>query len=140
MQLALSPQIPGVAGAGAQLLAAIGHDGAEARLRQDERREEAAARSPREGPAAGEAAGLEGPAERPREVREMKQVVTLREAGLPVSVDRLNRFEAQRRALEARLRELGRHTYLTPNEQREVMELKKQKLWAKDQIAALRSR
>ena len=47
-------------------------------------------------------------------------------------------MEARHRELDARLSELGRHLYLTPNEQREAAELKKLKLRAKDEIASLR--
>jgi hypothetical protein len=47
-------------------------------------------------------------------------------------------MEARHRGLEERLRELGRHPYLTPQEQLEVVELKKHKLRAKDEMAALR--
>jgi uncharacterized protein YdcH (DUF465 family) len=52
--------------------------------------------------------------------------------------DRLTVMEARHRELEARLRELGRHAYLTPNEQREATEIKKLKLQAKDEIVSLR--
>ena len=52
--------------------------------------------------------------------------------------ERLNMMEARHRELDARLSELGRHLYLTPNEQREAAELKKLKLRAKDEIASLR--
>ncbi|APR81088.1 Hypothetical protein A7982_06435 [Minicystis rosea] len=63
----------------------------------------------------------------------MKQVVSLR--GLE---DRLNRAEAQHRALDERLSQLSRRAYLTPREQLEIAELKKHKLKTKDEIAALR--
>ncbi len=42
IELALAPQAPGVLGALAHLLAALEHDGAQAHLRQDQRREDAA--------------------------------------------------------------------------------------------------
>src|SRR5688572_13313020 len=71
------------------------------------------------------------------EVRTMKHVASLREVSVSVN-DRLNRIEARHRALDARIRELGRHAFLTPDERREVSELKKHKLRAKDEIAALR--
>lgn len=45
--------------------------------------------------------------------------------------------EQRHRALEERLRELGGRVYLTPTESREVSELKKHKLQAKDAMAAL---
>jgi len=67
----------------------------------------------------------------------MKQVVTLREMGRPSAFE-MNRIEAQHRALDQRLHELGRHHTLTPVEQREVSELKKQKLKMKDQLATFR--
>lgn len=47
-------------------------------------------------------------------------------------------MEARHRELDARLKELGRYAHLTPSEQREVTEIKKQKLRAKDEIVALR--
>ena len=68
----------------------------------------------------------------------MKQVVTLREGKLGGERDRLNLVEARHKELEARLKELGRHSYLTPLEQREVAEIEKHKLRAKDEITALR--
>lgn len=52
---------------------------------------------------------------------------------------RLRRAELTHRELDGRLRELGKRLYLTPIEQREVAELKKLKLVAKDEIASLRS-
>ena len=52
--------------------------------------------------------------------------------------ERLSMMEARHRELDARLRELGRHAYLTPSEQREATEIKKLKLLAKDEIATLR--
>jgi len=51
---------------------------------------------------------------------------------------RLNEAEARHRALDERLKELARHAYLTPEEQVEVAQLKKQKLKAKDEIHELR--
>lgn len=63
----------------------------------------------------------------------MKQVVSLR--GLE---DRLNRVEARHRELDERLEQLRRRAYLTPKEQLELAEIKKQKLRAKDEIVALR--
>jgi len=63
----------------------------------------------------------------------MKHVVSLR--GLE---DRLSRVEARHRELDERLRELGRRAHLTPKEQVEIAEIKKHKLRAKDEIAALR--
>jgi uncharacterized protein YdcH (DUF465 family) len=54
--------------------------------------------------------------------------------------ERLNFVEARHRELDARLKELGRHPYLTPAEQIEAAELKKWKLLAKDEMVALRRR
>jgi uncharacterized protein YdcH (DUF465 family) len=55
-----------------------------------------------------------------------------------IQSDRLNQAEARHRALDDRLKELGRRAFLTPGERLEVAELKKQKLKAKDEIAELR--
>ena len=52
--------------------------------------------------------------------------------------ERLSLIEARHRELDARLRELGRHAYLTPSEQVEATDIKKQKLRAKDEIVTLR--
>lgn len=65
----------------------------------------------------------------------MKHVVSFPREGL---ANRLNMAEARHRELDDRLRELGRRAYLTPPEQREIAEIKKHKLRAKDEIAALR--
>ncbi len=51
---------------------------------------------------------------------------------------RLQEVEARHRELDTRLKKLGRRAYLTPAEQREAAELKKHKLVAKDEMAALR--
>lgn len=72
------------------------------------------------------------------EVGSMKQVVSLREPQSEALQFRLNVAESRHRELDARLKELGRHAYLTPAEQREIAELKKQKLRAKDEMVALR--
>ncbi len=64
----------------------------------------------------------------------MKQAVSLR-GGLQ---HQLSSIEAQHRALEERLLELGRRPFLTPKEKVELAELKKHKLRAKDEITALR--
>ncbi|MDC0741992.1 YdcH family protein [Polyangium mundeleinium] len=61
-----------------------------------------------------------------------------REIETDSDAERLNHAEMRHRELEARLAELGRHAYLTPSEQLEMAELKKQKLKAKDEIHALR--
>lgn len=53
-------------------------------------------------------------------------------------VERIRDLEALHRSLDVAVSRLGRRAYLTPSEQREMLELKKQKLQAKDQLAALR--
>ena len=56
------------------------------------------------------------------------------------SSDQLLREAERRHAnLDGRLRELGKRTWPTPSEQREIAELKKRKLVAKDEIFRLRS-
>jgi uncharacterized protein YdcH (DUF465 family) len=52
--------------------------------------------------------------------------------------ERIRRMEVRHRELDTRIDELGRRAILTPAEQREMSELKKQKLAAKDQIAAMK--
>jgi uncharacterized protein YdcH (DUF465 family) len=52
--------------------------------------------------------------------------------------DRLSAAATLHRALDARIQELARRAYLTPAEQVEVADLKKQKLKLKDEIQALR--
>lgn len=52
--------------------------------------------------------------------------------------ERIRRMEARHRDLNERIDELGRRAILTPAEQREMAELKKHKLYAKDQIAAMK--
>jgi len=68
----------------------------------------------------------------------MKQVVSPREQLSEASLTRLSMIEARHRELDERLKQLGRHAYLTPTEQREITELKKHKLRAKDEMVALR--
>jgi uncharacterized protein YdcH (DUF465 family) len=51
---------------------------------------------------------------------------------------RLSAAETLHRRLDSRIQELARRNYLTPNEQVEVADLKKQKLKLKDEIHALR--
>lgn len=68
----------------------------------------------------------------------MKQAESLRGSNNEALYHRLNSVEAHHRELDARIRELDRRSYLTPNEQREIAELKKQKLRAKDEMFALR--
>ncbi|MBK6518336.1 MAG: YdcH family protein [Polyangiaceae bacterium] len=62
-----------------------------------------------------------------------------RRANLPNPLDQLHEAEHRHRSLDSRLIELGRRAYPTPSEQREMAELKKRKLQAKDEIARLRS-
>jgi uncharacterized protein YdcH (DUF465 family) len=52
--------------------------------------------------------------------------------------ERIRRMEARHRDLDTRIDELGKRAILTPAEQREIAELKKHKLHAKDQIAAMK--
>ena len=56
-----------------------------------------------------------------------------------IQSERLSVIEARHKELDERLKELARRAYLTPDEQVEVSELKKQKLKAKDELHALRS-
>jgi hypothetical protein len=50
---------------------------------------------------------------------------------------RMRELQDEHQALEARLRILTRRAYLTPDEQRECTEIKRQKLSAKDRLEAL---
>lgn len=69
----------------------------------------------------------------------MKQGISSPRSPDRSSVDeRISYAEARHRELDARLKELGRQAYLTPAEQVEAADLKKQKLRAKDEIDALR--
>lgn len=52
--------------------------------------------------------------------------------------ERIRRMEARHRELDSKIDELGRRAILTPSEQVEISLLKKHKLHAKDQIAAMR--
>ncbi len=55
------------------------------------------------------------------------------------SVDeRIRQIEAHHQALEDRLKELSSHVHMTPEEQVEAAQIKKAKLKAKDELAALR--
>jgi len=58
---------------------------------------------------------------------------------LDSGTDRLSAAETLHRTLDARIQELARRAYLTPAEQVEVADLKKQKLKLKDEIQALRA-
>jgi uncharacterized protein YdcH (DUF465 family) len=69
----------------------------------------------------------------------MKQIISSsRSLSLRNVEERISMIEARHRELDARLRELGRHAFLTPSEQLEAVQIKKHKLKAKDEIAALR--
>jgi uncharacterized protein YdcH (DUF465 family) len=52
--------------------------------------------------------------------------------------DRIRELEMKHRSLDDAVTRLGRRAYLTPGEQREFAELKKQKLLTKDQLTVLR--
>jgi uncharacterized protein YdcH (DUF465 family) len=52
--------------------------------------------------------------------------------------DRIRELELKHRSLDDAVTRLGRRAYLTPGEQREFAELKKQKLLMKDQLVVLR--
>lgn len=54
------------------------------------------------------------------------------------ATDRLSALEHEHQSLKEAVRRLEKRAYLTPPEQREIADLKKQKLAAKDMIAALR--
>ena len=55
-----------------------------------------------------------------------------------LATERIRELELQHRNLDDAVNRLGRRAYLTPGEQREFAELKKQKLLTKDQLTALR--
>jgi uncharacterized protein YdcH (DUF465 family) len=57
-----------------------------------------------------------------------------------VSTDPMLELEARHRHLHEEVNRLERQSYLSPNEQHRVAELKKQKLAAKDQLYAARRR
>jgi uncharacterized protein YdcH (DUF465 family) len=52
--------------------------------------------------------------------------------------DRIRELELKHRSLDEAVTRLSRRAYLTPGEQREFAELKKQKLLMKDQLVVLR--
>lgn len=52
--------------------------------------------------------------------------------------ERIQELEVRHRDLDVAVMRLGRRAYLTPGEQRQIAELKKQKLLAKDQLTRLR--
>ena len=53
-------------------------------------------------------------------------------------LERIHELELKHRDLDVAVMRLGRRAYLTPGEQREFAELKKQKLLMKDQLTLLR--
>ncbi len=63
----------------------------------------------------------------------------MRNAAAVFGVNAVDQLVKQHRVFDERLKELGRHAYLTPAEQVEVKELKKLKLAAKDRITDLTS-
>jgi uncharacterized protein YdcH (DUF465 family) len=77
-----------------------------------------------------------------RDARHLSEVSTMKQVGRQqdAPASDLDRVQAQHQELDLRLKELRRRPYLTPLEQREVSELKKYKLKAKDEIASLRGR
>jgi uncharacterized protein YdcH (DUF465 family) len=50
----------------------------------------------------------------------------------------VSELERRHRELDSEVSRLERRAYLTPAEQRMMTDMKKEKLWAKDQIASLR--
>ena len=58
-------------------------------------------------------------------------------AAMQNAVDRIQTLEEEHRLLDQRLRVLVRRAYLTPDEQREAIELKRKKLSTKDEIVVL---
>ena len=56
----------------------------------------------------------------------------------PMAKERLNELEHRHRSLSQEVDRLERRAYLTPTEQRQVTDLKKQKLLAKDELYALK--
>lgn len=69
----------------------------------------------------------------------MKQIISSsRSLSLRNVEERISMIETRHRELDARLKELGRHAFLTPSEQLEASQIKKHKLRAKDELAALR--
>jgi uncharacterized protein YdcH (DUF465 family) len=67
-----------------------------------------------------------------------KEIVSLDPRNASGIKERIRRMEKQHQELDSRIDELGKRALLTPVEQREMGELKKRKLQAKDQIAAMK--
>jgi hypothetical protein len=55
-----------------------------------------------------------------------------------VHASSVSELERRHRELDVEVSRLERRAYLTPTEQRLMTDMKKEKLWAKDQIASLR--
>lgn len=55
-----------------------------------------------------------------------------------VDASSMSELERRHRELDVEVARLERRAYLTPAEQRLMTDMKKEKLWAKDQIASLR--
>ena len=58
-------------------------------------------------------------------------------AATETAIDRIQLLAEEHRLLDQKLRTLTRRAYLTPDEQREASELKRKKLFAKDEMAVL---
>ena len=54
------------------------------------------------------------------------------------AIDNVDMLEARHHELAEEVRQLEKRAYLTPEEQRHITELKKQKLIAKDQLFAVK--
>lgn len=67
-----------------------------------------------------------------------KEVVSLDPRNASGIKERIRRMEKRHKELDVRIDELGKRAILTPAEQLEISELKKRKLHAKDQIAAMK--
>ena len=59
-------------------------------------------------------------------------------AMMMVQASNVSELERRHRELDVEVSRLERRAYLTPAEQRMMTDMKKEKLWAKDQIASLR--
>lgn len=69
----------------------------------------------------------------------MKESVSSPHEQFHQSVDeRIRQIEAHHQSLEQRLKELHAQAYMTPDEQLEAAQIKKEKLKAKDELASLR--
>lgn len=68
----------------------------------------------------------------------MRKEISLDSRSVTSMKERIRRMETRHRELDSKIDELGRRAFLTPAEQREISELKKHKLFTKDQIAAMK--